>query len=91
MHEFTNDVLACPARIANFNDYKEALSNENNIHYDNCFSISKSAIMKECRSLKSVIKLDKNFLIHIQGDFSKIEVGEDSKGKFYKMYYDEEY
>lgn len=38
---------------------------------------------------KSVIKLDKNFHIYIHGRRDKIQEGEDGKGKFIKLYYDE--
>ena len=54
------------------------------------FTISESAVKKQARSLKSVIKLDKNFHIYIHGDRELIEKGEDKKGKFYKVYYQEE-
>jgi hypothetical protein len=45
---------------------------------------------KQARSFKSVIKLDKNFHIYIHGDRNLIEQGEDNKGKYYKVYYQEE-
>jgi len=37
---------------------------------------------------KKVLKLDKNFHVYIHGDISKIEVLEDKKGKFLKIYFD---
>jgi len=36
------------------------------------------------------IIIDNNRNIHIQGDRNLIEQGEDNKGKFYKVYYQEE-
>lgn len=42
------------------------------------------------RSIKRVIKLDKNFDIYIHGNSELIERGEDNKGKYYKVYYNEE-
>ena len=42
------------------------------------------------RSIKRVIKLDKNFDIYIHGNSELIEQGEDNKGKYYKVYYNEE-
>jgi hypothetical protein len=39
---------------------------------------------------KSIIKLDKNFENHIHGNHNLIEQGRDVKGKFYKIYYQEE-
>ena len=54
------------------------------------FDISDSAVKKQARTLKSVIKLDKNFHIYIHGNRNLIEQGEDKNGKFYKVYYHEE-
>ena len=54
------------------------------------FDISDSAVKKQARTLKNVIKLDKNFHIYIHGDRTLIEQGEDKKGKFYKVYFREE-
>lgn len=47
-------------------------------------------VKKQNRSFKSVIRLDKNFHIYIHGDRNLIEQGEDKKGKFYKIYYENE-
>ncbi|MDD4067910.1 MAG: nucleoid-associated protein, partial [Bacteroidales bacterium] len=54
------------------------------------FNISDSAVKKQARVFKSVIKLDKNFHIYVHGDRKLIEQGQDEKGKFYKVYYNEE-
>ena len=43
------------------------------------------------KSFKSVIKLDKNFHIYVHGNRQMIEQGEDEKGRYYKVYYNEEY
>nr|AMP55557.1 hypothetical protein [uncultured bacterium] len=52
--------------------------------------MNESAVKKQARNYKSVIKLDKNFHIYVHGDRRLIEQGEDEKGKFYKVYYKEE-
>jgi hypothetical protein len=56
------------------------------------FQISKSAVKKQTKIFKSVLKLDKNFHIYIHGNRNLIEHGFDAdKGKrFYKVYFDEE-
>ncbi len=56
------------------------------------FDISKPAVKKEFKILKSVIKLDKNFHIYVHGRRDLIERGYDeSRGKkYYKVYFDEE-
>jgi len=90
MNDFANEVIEQPELIDSFRQYKEKYASKHDIQFADRFAISDSAIKKNTRSLKSVIKLDKNFLIHIQGDRSKLEQGEDAKGTFYKMYYKEE-
>ena len=61
-----------------------------NIEFADSFEISDSAIKKQQRSFKSVIKLDKNFHIYIHGDREKIQLCKDENGKFYKIYFDKE-
>ena len=90
MEEFANEVIEQPEVIDSFNRYKENYAQERDIEFADSFAISDSAAKKGARSLKSVIKLDKNFHIYIHGDRGKIENGEDEKGKFYKVYYNEE-
>ena len=58
--------------------------------YLNPFHVG-SAIKKQARSIKSIIKLDKNFHIYVHGSRKLIEQGADEEGrKFYKIYYKEE-
>jgi len=53
--------------------------------------ISESAVKKQARSIKSIIKLDKNFHIYVHGHRKLIEQGVDEQGrKFYKISYNEE-
>lgn len=90
MDEFANEVIAQPEVIDSFNQYKESYAKERDIEFSDSFSISDTAVKKQARAFKSVIKLDKNFHIYIHGDRQLIEQGEDNKGKFYKVYYKEE-
>lgn len=90
MSEFANEVIAHPEVINSFNQYKENYAKERDIEFVDSFSISDTAVKKQARAFKSVIKLDKNFHIYIHGDRQLIEQGEDNKGKFYKVYYKEE-
>jgi hypothetical protein len=91
LSEFANEVIAQPEIIKQFNQYKSSYAQEHDIDFANNFTISKSAVKKQARHLKSAIKLDKNFHIYIHGNRDLIEQGKDNKGKFYKMYYKEEY
>jgi hypothetical protein len=90
LNEFANEVIGQPEIIESFKQYKSAYQNDFDIEIADNFNISETAVKKQTRSLKSVIKLDKNFDIHIHGNRDLIEQGEDKKGKFYKVYYKEE-
>jgi len=90
MKEFTNEVIEYEDVIEKFNQSKSEYAKEHELEFADNFTISGSAVKKQTRSLKSIIKLDKNFHIYIHGDRNLIEQGEDKKGKFYKVYYQEE-
>lgn len=87
---FSNEVIQQPDMIEHFNDYKSDYEMEREMNLDEHFEISKPAVKKQNGNYKSVIKLDKNFHIYVHGDRSKIEQSEDGKGKYYKIYFDEE-
>jgi len=88
--EFTNEVLQDKNVIESFSNYKTEYEQEFQVDIAEEFPISEAAVKKQARNYKSVIKLDKNFHIYVHGDRRKIEQGEDEKGKFYKVYYQEE-
>jgi hypothetical protein len=88
--EFTNEVIRQPEVIESFNNFKNTYQEKHDIEFANNFEISDSAVKKQQRSFKSVIKLDKNFHIYIHGDREKIQLCEDENGKFYKIYFDKE-
>ncbi|MDR2912514.1 MAG: nucleoid-associated protein [Alistipes sp.] len=90
MDEFANEVIAQPEVIDSFNRYRDEYARDRDIEFSDSFTISDSAVKKQARVFKSVIKLDKNFHIYVHGDRNLIEQGEDDKGKFYKVYYKEE-
>jgi len=90
MEEFTNEVFAQPEVIDSFNKYKENYEQDRDLEIADSFTISESAVKKQARAFKSVIKLDKNFHIYVHGNRNLIEQGEDERGKFYKVYYQEE-
>ena len=90
MEEFGNEVMENPDIIKSFKKYKRDYEKDYDIDIDDNFPISESAVKKQARVLRKVIKLDKNFHIYIHGDRSLLEQGADKKGKFYKVYYQEE-
>jgi hypothetical protein len=90
LNEFTNEVMEQPEVIESFNRYKSIYQQEHEIDIADNFTISDSAVKKQARTLKSVIKLDTNFHIYIHGNRNLIEQGTDENGKFYKIYYQED-
>lgn len=90
MQQFEEQVLVQSEVIDKFNEYKEQYEDEHAIQIPEQFDISESAVKKQARAYKSVIKLDKNFHIYVHGNRELIEQGVDEKGKFYKVYYNEE-
>jgi len=69
-----------------FNDFKR----ERKLDFSSNFDISEPAVKKYNGIFRSILKLDKNFTVYIHGNRNRIEKGEDDKGKYYKMYYEEE-
>lgn len=91
IQDFAETVLEHPVVIESFQSYKERYQAERDIEIEDSFAISNDAVKKQARSFKSVIKLDKNFHIYVHGNRNLIEQGEDEKGRYYKVYYNEEY
>ncbi|MCQ2274399.1 MAG: nucleoid-associated protein [Bacteroidales bacterium] len=90
LQSFAEEVIAQPEVIDSFQQYRQQYQEENDIQMPDSYDISESAVKKQSRAYKSVIKLDKNFHIYVHGDRQLIEQGEDEKGKFYKVYFNEE-
>ncbi|MFA6806597.1 MAG: nucleoid-associated protein [Bacteroidales bacterium] len=90
IREFANQVMEQPEVIESFNSFKQEYEEGLGLEIMDNFNISESAVKKQARSFKSVIKLDKNFHIYVHGDRKLIEQGQDERGKYYKVYYREE-
>lgn len=90
LQTFTEEVIAQPEVIDSFREYRQQYQEENEIALPDSYDISESAVKKQARAYKSVIKLDKNFHIYVHGNRDLIEQGEDEKGKYYKVYFKEE-
>ena len=90
MDKFTKEVIGQNDIIESFKQFKTEYQKEQDISISDNFSISDSAVKKGSKTLKSIIKLDKNFDIFIHGNRDLIEQGADEKGKYYKVYYKEE-
>lgn len=91
MDEFTNEVIQQPEVIEKFKNFRSDYQEQNDTLISDGFAISGTAVKKQSRVFKSVLKLDRNFHIYIHGDRELIEQGTDPDGrKFYKIYYNEE-
>lgn len=78
--------------IDSFRNYDEVYREKRDLEIADEFDISPLALKKQEKSMKSVLKLDKNFHIYIHGDQELIEHGIDNDGrKYYKIYYQDEY
>jgi hypothetical protein len=74
-------------------DYKANLMvyvNDNEVDLQTSFEPSKEALQYQKKKFRSIIKLDKNFHIYVHSNDDLIERGVDDKGKFYKVYFNEE-
>lgn len=90
LEDFEREVLQDDQIIESFNNFKTEYEQQTQLNIAEEFPINSSAVKKNQRFFKSVIKLDKNFHIYIHGDRQKIDVGEDEKGRFYRLYFDHE-
>ncbi|WP_312820499.1 nucleoid-associated protein [Kaistella carnis] len=88
--EFTKEVLQDANVIESFGNFKSDYEQEMQVSISEDFAINESAVKKQSRGFKSVIKLDKNFSIYVHGDRKMIEQGSGEKGKYYRLYFDEE-
>jgi hypothetical protein len=92
IEEFTSEVIHHAEVIDTFKDYKKTYESVKNFEIEDSFNINLSAVKRQAKVFKAVLKLDKNFHIYIHGRKDLIEKGYDElTGKhFYKLYYDEE-
>ena len=90
--KFEQEVLFDKDLVKSFRSYATDFAETNDVEIPDKFDISLSAVKKQTRVYKSVLKLDKNFHVYIHGDRSLIEKGYDeTTGKsYYKIYFDEE-
>jgi hypothetical protein len=91
LNEFSNEVIGHEHGVKLFMQYKSDYEQRYQTDIADEFSISSTAVKKQARVYKSVLKLDRNFHIYIHGSSELIEKGVDENGrKFYKIYYQEE-
>ncbi|MGZ3846105.1 MAG: nucleoid-associated protein [Flavisolibacter sp.] len=91
LDEFSTEVIGHDHGIKLFKQYKDDYEQRYETDIQDEFTISGSAVKKQARIYKSVLKLDRNFHIYIHSNSELIERGVDNDGrKYYKIYYEEE-
>jgi 37-kD nucleoid-associated bacterial protein len=92
LQEFTGEVMHHTEVVDSFMHYKKNFEAAKNYEIDHEFDINLSAVKKQQKLFRSVLKLDKNFHIYIHGRRDLIEKGVDegTGRKFYKIWFDEE-
>jgi hypothetical protein len=91
IEEYAGEVIVDKQVIDEFTRYKSDFEQQREVEVGEGFAISGSAVKKQSRVFRSVIKLDKNFHIYVHGNREMIERGVDADGrKYYKVYFDEE-
>lgn len=89
--DFEQEVLQDNGVINSFRNFDNNFRQEHDLPAMPEFEISSTAVKKQAKVFKSVVKLDKNFHIYIHGNRELIENGVDENGrKFYKIYYNNE-
>ncbi|MFZ1702773.1 MAG: nucleoid-associated protein [Saprospiraceae bacterium] len=90
--EYASKIFKDDKIVEAFQEFKGDYENYKQIELYNEFDISDSAVKKQSRVFKSIIKLDKNFHIYVHGNRNMIEKGTADDGrKYYVLYYDEEH
>ena len=92
VQDFTDTIFTDADQQDAFKEFKEEYEQVSAAPLAEQFDISKQAVRKSGKVFKSVIKLDENFKIQVQGGRELIERGYDEKkGKsFYTFYFDQE-
>lgn len=88
--KFSSNVISNPEAIKLFEDYRQKFAVEREIGLEDSFEMNQTAVKKNAKVFKSVIKLDKNFHIYVHGNRELIEQGKDNGGTFYKLYFSDE-
>ncbi len=88
--DFEREVLGDNKEVvAAFNDYRDQFVKDHEITAIDDFEISKSALKKNSKFMKSVLKLDKNFHIYVHGrhDFIERNYDEEKGMYYYKLFF----
>ncbi len=89
LKDFEKEVLVQPEIIEAFNDYRGDYNKKLDLTAIDEFEVSQTAVKKNAKYMKSVVKLDKNFHIYIHSKHDYVERGFDEERgmKYYKLFY----
>lgn len=89
LKDFEKEVLVQPEIIEAFNDYRTDFNKRMDLTAVDEFDVSATAVKKNQKYMRSVVKLDKNFHIYIHARHDYVERGYDEERslKYYKLYY----
>lgn len=92
IEEFKEEVIHHPEVAESFMKFKGNYEAGKEVEIQDSFDIHLSAVKKQSKVFKNILKLDKNFHVYIHGRKDLIEKGIDEQTgkKFYKLYFDEE-
>lgn len=90
--DFKEKVIADEGLASDFGQYVESYLAKNEMGPLESFAISESAVKRSTRSMRSVIKLDKNFHIYVHGGEGLIKKGYDPETgmAYYQLFFNEE-
>ncbi|MBS1776109.1 MAG: nucleoid-associated protein [Bacteroidetes bacterium] len=91
--QFEEQVFGDKELIQSFRKFEKQFEQTHDRTFESDFDISEAAVKKNVKSLKSVLKLDKNFHIYVHGNRERIERGFDKESglNFYKVFFEEEH
>ncbi|MBS1651066.1 MAG: nucleoid-associated protein [Bacteroidetes bacterium] len=89
VEDFEKDVLVEPDLISAFKDYRTDYMKRLQLNDIDEFDVSQTAVKKNQKYMRSVVKLDKNFHLYIHSRHDYVERGydEDKGMKFYKLFF----
>jgi hypothetical protein len=89
LKDFEREVLVQPEIIQAFSDYRQDFNKRMDLTAIDEFDVSQTAVKKNQKYMRSVVKLDKNFHIYIHSKHDYVERGFDEERglKYYKLFY----
>jgi len=92
LDDYANEVMQAPDMISSFKSYKTEFEVEHDLKLSDNFDISNTAVKKQSKFFKSIIKLDKNFHIYVHSDSQQITKGFDQASgmNYYQLFFKEE-